>query len=245
MNYLIWGLAVLGCVLQGCFIAVEHKEKYVAAVVLKGLAAAVFCVIGFIAYYKLIKLSDVLVETCYAPNIVLKIGKLVVKGLVLGAVGDILLNLRFVFPKIGQKIFLAGIASFLAGHIVYMVSLILASTSVLICTICGIVLAAILLVIIFKSFELKIAFKIFGVLYIGAVCLMASYAIGNAIVFGFEPFISNQLMYAVGAVLFLVSDVVLIFNTFGPTQKFSLRITNLSLYYAGQLLIAGSLFFLV
>lgn len=38
------------------------------------------------------------------------------------------------------------------------------------------------------------------------------------------------------------SDIVLIFNTFSGTTKFSLRITNLSLYYVGQLLIAGSLF---
>ena len=51
-------------------------------------------------------------------------------------------------------------------------------------------------------------------------------------------------IFAAGAVLFLVSDIVLILNTFGPESKFSLRITNLSLYYLGQLLIALSLMFL-
>ena len=50
-------------------------------------------------------------------------------------------------------------------------------------------------------------------------------------------------MFAAGAFLFLVSDIVLILNTFGPKSKFSLRVTNLSLYYVGQLLIALSLLF--
>ena len=41
--------------------------------------------------------------------------------------------------------------------------------------------------------------------------------------------------------LFLISDIVLILNTFGPEFRQSLRNTNICLYYAGQLLIAMSL----
>lgn len=221
-------IAVLGCILQAVFITVEHKEKYVPAVILKGSASFVFCFLGVIAFLN--------ADAHYLP-----IAIMIVAGLVLGAVGDILLNLRFVFQNASQKIFLAGIAAFLIGHIAYMVSLILVSKSILICTVCGVLVAAVLLTIIFKSFELKTAFKIFGVLYIGAVCLMASYAIGNAITYNY---VRTCLLYAIGAVLFLISDVVLIFNTFGSTQRFGLRITNLSLYYIGQLLIAFSLYYL-
>lgn len=239
---------LLGCILQGVFIAVEHKKHYVGAVILKGLASVFFCIIGYFAcayagfvcglssHSELVTMAGQTVEKSF----VMGIAKLIFAGLILGAAGDILLNLRFVFEKQGQKIFLLGIAAFLAGHIVYLISLIKFSNNILVCIICGVVLAAILLTIIFKSFEVKLAFKIFGVLYLGAVCLMACFAVGN--------YISNKstysLIYAVGAVLFLISDVVLIFNTFGPKQLFSLRITNLSLYYAGQLLIAGSLFFI-
>lgn len=53
------------------------------------------------------------------------------------------------------------------------------------------------------------------------------------------PYTAN-VIYAVGMVMFTLSDTVLIIS--GPT-KFSLRITNLSLYYLGQLLIAFSLYF--
>ena len=51
-------------------------------------------------------------------------------------------------------------------------------------------------------------------------------------------------IFAAGAVLFLISDIVLILNTFGPETKTSLRITNIVLYYIGQLLIALSLKFI-
>lgn len=48
-------------------------------------------------------------------------------------------------------------------------------------------------------------------------------------------------LFSAGAFLFLISDIVLILNTFGKESKFSLRITNLSLYYIGRLMIALSL----
>ena len=51
-------------------------------------------------------------------------------------------------------------------------------------------------------------------------------------------------LFAAGALLFLISDIVLILNTFGSESRFSLRVTNLSLYYIGQLLIAWSLLYL-
>lgn len=161
-------------------------------------------------------------------------------GLILGGVGDVLLNLRFVFEKIGQKIFLAGIAAFLAGHILYLAALIPQSVNLTVCVIIGIIAAAAILAYIFKTMNVKLAFKIFGVFYIGAVVLMTAVAIGNLIA---APGVACWL-YAVGAVLFTASDIILIFNTFGSETKFSMRIANLSLYYLGQLLIAGSLFFI-
>lgn len=217
-------LCILGMAIQACFIAVEHKEKYVGAVCLKGSASIVFVIIGAIAF-------------AAAANT--QFAKLVFIGLILGAVGDILLNLRFVFEKNGQKIFLMGIAAFLAGHILYLAALVPQSESLWLCIIIGAVVAAAILAYIFKTMEVKTAFKVFGIFYIGAVVIMTAIAIGNLIA---TPAAATWL-YAIGAVLFTVSDIVLIFNTFGSEQKFSLRITNLSLYYVGQLLIACSLFF--
>jgi 7-cyano-7-deazaguanine synthase in queuosine biosynthesis len=62
-------------------------------------------------------------------------------------------------------------------------------------------------------------------------------AIQTANLLQVEHIIIDALLYVIGAVLFTASDVIMIFNTFGGTPKFSMRAANLSLYYLGQLLI--------
>ena len=70
--------------------------------------------------------------------------------------------------------------------------------------------------------------------------LLNCVAIGNLIV---SPS-AFTAVFAAGAVLFLLSDIVLILNTFGKETRQSLRVMNISLYYVGQLLIALSLLYL-
>ena len=108
------------------------------------------------------------------------------------------------------------------------------------CVIAAVILTALLMTWIFRQITAKKAFKIFGVVYIGAIVLLNCVAIGNLIV---SPSAFNAV-FAAGAILFLLSDIVLILNTFGKETKQSLRVTNISLYYAGQILIALSLMFL-
>lgn len=213
---------ILCLVLAGLFIMEENKEKYVAAVVLKGLASLCFVVVGVMA-------GDGS-----------HLAKLVLAGLILGCIADVLLNLRWVFKEKGKLIFLVGILVFLSGHIVYLAAILPMAKSWVICFVIGIILTAGLMKWIFTKITAEKAFKIFGVFYIGAIVLMNCVAISNLIT-GPSAFTA---LFAAGAVLFLISDIVLILNTFGPESKFSLRITNLSLYYLGQLLIALSLLYL-
>ena len=69
---------------------------------------------------------------------------------------------------------------------------------------------------------------------------MCALALGNLIA---NPHATGALLFFIGAILFLLSDVILIFNTFGKEQKLSMRAANLTLYYLGQLLLAISLQF--
>ena len=190
--------------------------------ILKGCASLMFVIIGIIA--------------CCSNRS--SFGKMVLAGLIFGALGDILLNLRFLSEKNGQKIFLAGIAVFFTGHIMYLISLIPLSENLAVSFACGAVCAALLLAYIFRKMKIKTAFKIFGIFYIGAIVIMTAVAIGNHIAVP-ETF---RMVFAVGAVLFTISDVVLIFNTFGDKSTFARRIVNLSCYYAGQILIACTVF---
>lgn len=218
-------IGLLGILVQVAFIIVEHKEKYELALLLKTIASAIFVFIGY-------KASVLCADK--------EIARLVLIGLGLGAIGDFFLNLRFVLKDIGTIIFLIGILVFLAGHVVYLVALIGINNSPIIPAIIGVILTALLIIWIFKRIEAKPAFKIFGIFYIGAVTLMATFAVAN---FLFAPEMAFNQLFAAGGVLFLVSDVVLILNTFGKETKFALRILNLMLYYLGQLAIAMSLLY--
>lgn len=222
-----WWLCIIGLIIQITFIIVESKKNYLPAVILKGSASVVFVVLGFL---------------CAGASSNAGFAKLVTIGLLLGALGDILLNLRLLFEKKGQTIFLAGVAAFLAGHILYLAALISLTSNLVICLLAGLVLAALLLVWIFHTLgKIKKAFKIFGILYIGVISLMTAVAAGNLLTAVGDS--TGSLLFFLGAVLFLASDVIMILNTFGKQQRQVLRTSNLLLYYAGQLLIAISLLF--
>ena len=208
--------------LTAVFLIQESKKKYIPAVILKGMASACFVTIGFL-------LSDGS-----------QTARLITAGLLLGAIADVLLNLRLVFTEKGQPVFLTGILVFLSGHILYLIAVMRGAAHWWICAIAGVCLTALLMRWIFRRITAKKAFRIFGVVYIGAIVLLNCVAAGNLIVSpsGFTA------VFAAGAALFLVSDIVLIMNTFGKETKQGLRVTNISLYYAGQILIALSLMFL-
>ena len=208
--------------LAAVFLWQESKKNYVPAVVLKGAASACFVILGCLL----------------SPGT--GAAKLIVTGLLLGCVADVLLNLRYVFVKKGQLVFLVGILVFLTGHIFYLAAILRGGRHWLVCTVLGVVLTALLMVWIFRRITAKTAFKVFGVVYIGAIMLLNTVAVGNLIA---SPSAFTAI-FAVGALLFLISDIVLILNTFGKQTKQSLRVTNISLYYVGQLLIALSLAFL-
>ena len=219
-------LIILCLLIMSAFIYFEKKEKYVLTVVLKGLASLMFVILGFLC-------SRVIVDDGH-------FSKMVRIGLILGLIADVLLNLRFVFKKKGKIVFLVGILVFLSGHILYLCALIPTVKNILIPLIVGIVLTAIIIYWIFTQIEAQKAFKIFGVFYIGAIVIMNCFAVTNLIQ---DPSNTRYLIFVIGAILFLISDIVLILNTFGKTSKFSLRITNLSLYYLGQILIAISMMY--
>ena len=213
--------SILCLCLAALFMWTEKKENYMGAVILKGLASLCFVLVGVMAGNGG------------------QLAKLIVTGLLLGCVADVLLNLRWVFPKKGQLLFLVGILVFLGGHVVYLAAVLPMADNWAVCVVVGVVLTALLMKWIFSKITAKKAFKIFGVFYLGAIMLLNCVAVSNLMT---APSAFTGL-FAAGALLFLISDIVLILNTFGPKSKFSLRVTNLSLYYIGQLLIAWSMLF--
>ena len=121
----------------GAFLWTEKQEKYVPAVVLKGLASLCFVVLGLLT----------------SPGT--HMAKLIVTGLILGCAADVMLNLRWVFQKKGQMIFLVGILVFLSGHVFYLAAILPMCRSKLLCVLIGAVLTALLMMWIFKRITAK------------------------------------------------------------------------------------------
>ena len=223
MHYAL--LCIVCLVISTLLLFRERDGCYVQAILLKALASLCFVILGIL---------------CAMHAGWPQPAKLIVAGLILGAAADVLLNLRQVFVKAGQAIFLVGILVFLSGHIVYLAAVLPLCPAPLLSALAAAVLTFLLMRWIFGKITAKKAFKIFGVIYIGAIVFLNCVAFANLL-----SYVSTfNLLFAAGALLFLVSDIVLILNTFGPENKFSLRVVNLTLYYMGQLIIALSCLFL-
>lgn len=221
MQYLY--LCPLCLLIAAVFIFVEKIERYLVADVIKGVASAFFVLLGILGAMK----SN---DASFA--------RMIVCGLVLGAIADVLLNLRYVYDGTkGQIAFLAGVLVFLLGHVAYTVACVPHCKVLLAAIVFGVILSALLLYWIFSRIEAELSLKVFGVFYIGAIVILNCVAL--VVLLG--SFNGHWLMFFGGTLLFLVSDVVLILNTFGPKSTFTMRVVNLALYYVGQLMIALSL----
>lgn len=221
MSYLY--LCPFCLVLAAIFIVVERAERYVEADVIKGLASLTFVLLGFLG-------AGGFHATPYAAKIVV--------GLLVGAIADVLLNLRYVFEgKKGQAAFLVGILVFLIGHLIYLWAILPTCRYWGIAVAAGLVCTGALMMWIFQRIEATLPFKIFGIFYIGAIAILNCMAVLALI----QHPSAHTIVFLVGVVLFLMSDVILILNTFGPKKSFVMRVSNLMLYYVGQLIIALSL----
>lgn len=221
---LLWLFVIVGVLLDAAFIVYEYKKKPVAAVVLKGLASLMFVLLG--------------VMLC-AQTKNRGFGVLIVLGLIFGAVGDVLLDLKNALTRKEQPLFAAGITVFLLGHVFYVVALIgLDVSALLIAVPIAAALSLIILRTILKCVEAPKQLIVFGSVYLAAVVTMFSCALA---LFIKQPASPLRLRFAIGAFLFMVSDVSLVFTQFIKNSPRCLLAIDLASYYIGQLLIASCL----
>ncbi|MBR3400852.1 MAG: hypothetical protein IKG67_01290 [Parasporobacterium sp.] len=169
----------------------------------------------------------------------------VIPGLVMGLVGDIYLDLKYVYPKTSTLYTFTGFGAFILGHIFYLIFQLRQygplSTGLIISIIVG-VLAGIGIYATPKLMKLDYgSFRIISAAYAALLVFLTVYALCVMI----AHFSAASLLFFLGILLFLFSDLVLSQIYFGEgknTPQYS--IINHASYYLGQILIAASLFFL-
>jgi len=214
------------CFFQLIFLIVEKQNKIKLSLFFKGFASICFILLGIITLLKS--------QNRFFTGFILA-------GLILDGIGDVVINLRFAFEKSKHTTFLLGTAFFFAGHICYLIALWTNASLFAPSIICGLIGAIITLLILNKVLDnLKIIYKIFGIVYITTLFLMTSISIFNLV----SSVNTLTILFVIGALLFAISDILLIVNNFGKRKHYPVRVMNLVFYYIGQLLIASSLAFI-
>lgn len=178
-----------------------------------------------------------------------KLSILVIAGLILGLLGDIWLDLKYVYPKDDKLYTYAGFIVFGVGHILFIIGMLLEffsgwSAWFLLIPFGGAILFSIANLVLEKP--MKLAFKDYKVIvsiYAFLLALNPFTSLLLCILTGFK--ITSLVMLFLGGVLFVVSDLVLSKTYFGEGHEKPLDfILNYVTYYGAQLLIAFSVLFL-
>lgn len=216
-----YGLTVLVAVSAAFFIFFKVRTKGGIVTATKALAAVSFVTLGFVALSK-------------SPG---KAGFIMLFGLVLGMVGDIFLDASHVCPE--EKAFLPlGMAAFAIDHIAVFCAVTAACGFHIlyfgISLAFGAVTALAVLFAVRKNMNFGELFYP-SAIYASLLTATMAYYILMAVLGGLA------VTLAIGAVLFFISDFIILFILFGEKDTVKMNVFNLSTYFAAQIMYALSL----
>ncbi len=224
-------MCVLAVLTAGLFILIRVTKGGTWGIVLKTLASFCFVLYGLLSYTQI---------TWFSKGSIF-----IIVGLLCGLIGDIILDLKYVYRESNDIYLNTGMLAFGVGHIFYFVGTVLISESVVklwLPIVVALSIAAVLTpVIYFVSKRLmgldygKFAWQ--SMIYCFILTFMSAFTIYLACLQ------LEFLILAAGVTMILLSDLVLSTQYFGGKvdDKFC-TIVNHAVYYAGQILIATFLY---
>ena len=227
----------LGIVATIAFLVKRVKEGGVKAAMLKAFASTLFIATGVAATASVIGADK------------FSFALFVVMGLVMGLMGDIWLDLKWVYPETNDTYTFAGFGSFMIGHFFYLAGLFIhyADFTKPLYIVIPAVIALLLgggVVILEKPMKMVYGkFKAITGVY-GFVLGFMTFLSGSlALMHNFGEMTLNFMF--VGGVLFLLSDLILSGTYFGEGKRRPVDIvTNHVAYYAAQFVIASAVLFI-
>lgn len=237
MNIIFFIVLALGLIATGVFLFRRVKYGDLKAAFLKAVASSLF--IG---------------TACTAAATVLGSDKIsfalfVIPGLIFGLMGDVWLDLKWIYPKDDETFTFAGFGAFMIGHLLYITGVLINYadfTKWLYIAVAAVaaVIATVIMILLEKPMKVVYGkFKTITIFY-GFVLFFVTFLSGNlALMNGFKDMTLNFMF--VGGVLFAISDVYLSGTYFGEGKRRPVDIIiNHVAYYAAQFIIASSILFI-
>jgi hypothetical protein len=231
MNLFPYILIFLGAIALTVFLIFRDRNGSVKALLLKTITSFLFISVAFASF---------MVNSSQG---VATFAMLIMMGLICGLIGDILLDLKIMYKESSSLYQHGGMVAFLAGHLFYLAALIIYFGFNWIPVVIALVLAIIIACV--SKFILKFNFAehtIDTYSYSFILSYMMTQACYAAITQGFT---ACTVLLSVGAILFLLSDLVLVMTYYDNKDSKPFIAVNHILYYAAQFSIALSILYLV
>lgn len=226
-------LLAIGITATIVFLVLRVKKGGIAALYAKAIASCCFIATALAAMNR--------------NRVFLEFGTLILAGLILGMLGDIWLDLKWIYLQDKNSYLYAGFISFLLGHLCFITAIFRSAPWNSFSIIMSIVLALVIGVIAIlmeKPLKMKYGkFKLIVFLYSCTLALTMTASMMTAYITKFK--LSAWIVMSVGALLFLLSDLVLSGMYFGENKNTKGNIIlNHTLYYAAQFCMAATILFI-
>ncbi len=231
-------LCSVGAVLLVWYILEKIKARSLKAVFIKSAVSFLFLALGACAWFLSAQRGAASVT-----------GVFVLSGLLCGLLGDIWLDLKYVYSEQDNAFTYAGMGAFSVGHILYIIGLLLqfypqgkplyAIVPFLLAAAASTINLLLEKPMRLRYGKMKPVVFVYGVLLFSAVALSGSLALAC----GWQEKTLN--LFFAGTILFAVSDVILSGTYWGEGKDRPVDLAlNYLTYYPAQYLIAVSLLFL-
>lgn len=201
------------------YISCKKKKRYLLGLFAKSAAALCFIAVAYMAYQAN--------PTGFKYHIL--------SVLILYGIGDLFLALRNLLLK--STMFFTGTVAFLLGHVICIRTLFpLSNTYRLECVIAGVMLGAIVFVTMERACRFPKTLNYIGIVYCIMILMMACFTVGIYLTYKS----SSNLVFMLGAILFVTSDCILILDNFSKGESWMHPVYSI-LYFLGQILISFSL----
>lgn len=232
MDWLFYAVLVIGIAVTAFFLVMRVKEGNIKAMFAKSASSLCFIATALVAF------------SLNRDNFEYAI--LIIFGLVFSMLGDIWLDMKYIYKEHSDIYTFAGFGSFMVAHTMFVPAILMGYDEyiwwhfVVDAITCS--LFVVNTVVMEKQGKVNYGkFRTITIVYTAFVMATALLSINGFVASGFKSV--KYIVLIIGGVLFALSDIVLSYIYFGGRNNKKYVLANHVLYYAAQFFIASSILF--